>query len=91
MSEAILIEVLLERGGVVGCYLSEVVFFGEGCLFSVFGERDARPCVTRVRFVMFERCPASALRCVGPGPLGDASGSFSLVVASANVRSAAVS
>ena len=54
-------------------------------MFSGFGERDARPCVTRVRIVVFVRCPASALKCVGPGPLGDASGSFSLVVASVNV------
>jgi hypothetical protein len=29
--------------------------------------------------------PASALKCIGPGPLGDASGNFSLVVASVNV------
>ncbi len=58
-------------------------------MFSDFGERDARPCVTRVRFVLFERCPASALKCVVPGPLGDASGSFSLVMASVNVNSAA--
>jgi hypothetical protein len=31
------------------------------------------------------RCPASALICNGPGLLGDASGNFSLVVASENV------
>ncbi len=60
-------------------------------MFSGFGERDARPCVTRVRFVMFERCPASALKCVVPSPLGDASGSFSLVMAYVNVNYAAVS
>ncbi len=69
------------------CCLSEVVFYGEGCLFSGFGERDARPCVTRVRSVMFERCPASALRCVVPGPLGDASGSFCLAMAFVSVSS----
>ncbi len=39
---------------------------------------------------MFERCPASALRCVVPGLLGDASGSFSLVLASVNVISVVV-
>ncbi len=79
------------RGGVVSGWLSEVVFSDEGCLFSGFGERDARPCVTRVRSMMFERCPASALRCVVPGPLSDASGSFPLVIASVNVSSAVVS
>ncbi len=71
--------------------LSEVVVSGEGCWLSGFGERDARPCVTRVHFVLFERSPASALRCVVPDPLGDASGSFSLVVASVNVISVVVS
>ena len=66
-------------------YISGVVFSGEVCWLSGFGERDARPCVTRVRFMFILRCPASALRCVGPGPLGDASGKFSLVLASVNV------
>ena len=66
------------------------MFSGEGCLFSGLVERDARPCVTRVRSVCFERYPASALKCVGPGPLGDASGSISLVVAYVNVVSVAV-
>ncbi len=91
MSEDIFIEVLLERKAVVSCCLSEVVFSGEGCLSSVFGERDVGPCVTRVRSVMFECCPASALRCVVSGPLGDTSGSFSLVMAYVNVSFAAVS
>ena len=80
------IRVLQGRGGVVSCLFSGVVFSGEVCWLSGFGERDARPCVTRVRMMFFERCPASALKCVGPGPLGDASGSFSLVVASVIVR-----
>ena len=62
-------------------------FSGEVWLFFRFGERDARPCETRVRLVFFMRCPASALKCVGPGPLGDASGSLSLVLASVNVYS----
>ena len=43
---------------------------------------DARPCVERVRF---SRCPASALICIGPGPLGDAPGNFPLVVAFVDV------
>ncbi len=50
-------------------------------MFSDLGGRDARPCVTTVRYVIIERCPASALRGVGPGPLVDASESVSLVVA----------
>ncbi len=41
--------------------------------------------------MFIERCPASALKCVGPGPLGDASGSFSLVEAYVNVNSVVVS
>ncbi len=65
----------------------EGFYSGEGFLFSSLVERDARPCVARVRSVCFERCPASALICVGPGPLGDASGNFSLVVASVDVVS----
>ncbi len=75
-------KIMLGGEWVVSIWLSEVVGSGEICLYSGFGERDARPCVARVRLMLFERCPASALRCVGPGPLGDASGSFSLVVAS---------
>jgi hypothetical protein len=57
-------------------------------LFSVkgflsgLGGRDARPCVPRVRSGRF---PASALKSFEPGPLGDASGKFSLVLASVNV------
>ena len=39
--------------------------------------------------MFFGRCPASALKCFEPGPLGDASGSFSLVVASVDVFSGA--
>ena len=54
------------------CFLFEVSF-----LFGL-GGRDARPYVPRVRN---GRCPASALECFGPGPLGDASGKFSLVLA----------
>ncbi len=54
-------------------------------MFSGLGGQDARPCVTRVRSVILERCPASALKCFEPGPLGDASGSFSFVLASVNV------
>ncbi len=53
--------------------------------------RIFRPCGTRVRSMISERCPASALKCVGPGPLGDASGSFPLEVASMNVVSVVVS
>jgi len=70
--------------------MEKALFSGWGFLFSSWGERDARPCITRVRSAWFERCPASALKCVGPGPLGDASGSFSLVLASVNVNSVAV-
>ncbi len=43
---------------------------------------DARLCVARVRN---GRCPASALKYFVPGPLGDASGSVSLVVAYVSV------
>ncbi len=49
--------------------------------FSGSGGRDARPCVLRVRN---GRCPASALKCFEPGPSGDASGKFSLVLAYVN-------
>ncbi len=80
-------KVMQEGGSVVSCCLFEVLRYVEGCIFFGFGERVARPCVTRVRLLFFERCPESALRCVGPGPLGDASGSLSLVVASVNVNS----
>ena len=69
------------------CYLrgagfsdSEVLSPVEGFLSSS-GGRDARPCVPRVRN---GRCPASALKCFETGPLGDASGKFSLVLASVN-------
>ncbi len=65
----------------------EGFFSGRGCWVSGFGELVARPCVTRVRLLFFTRCPASALRCVGPGPLGDASGSLSLALASVNLSS----
>ena len=68
------------------CYLnevsvcdSEVLFLVWGGLFFGFGGRDARPYVTSVRV---NRCPASALKWCTPGPFGDASGSFSLVLAS---------
>ena len=60
---------------------SEVLFSVEGFFVSGSGGRDARPCVPRVRN---GRCPASALICIEPGPLGDASGKFSLVLASVN-------
>ena len=72
-------------GGVVSFWLLGDLYSDEVCIFSSLVERDARPCITRVRSVCFESCPASALKCVGPGPLGDASGSFSLVVASVDV------
>ena len=57
----------------------DVLFFVWGFLFSDFGGRDAMPYIPRVRD---DRCPASALKCCRLGPLGDASGSFSLVLAS---------
>ena len=62
--------------------VSEVLFSVEGFCSSGSGERDARPCVPRVRN---SRCPASALICIEPGPLVDASGKYSLVLASVNV------
>ena len=77
------------RGLVLSSGIDGALFIGWGCFISSWGERDARPCSTRVRSVWFERCPASALICVGPGPLGDASGSFSLVLASVDVVSVA--
>ncbi len=60
-------------------------------MLSGFGERDARPRVTWVRYVVFERCPASALACTVPVSLGDASGSFSLVMTYMNVSFVVVS
>ncbi len=51
------------------------------CFLSSLGGRDARTCVPRVHSSCF---PASALICIELGPLGDASGSFSLVFASVN-------
>ncbi len=59
----------------------EVLFSFEGGFVSGSGGRDARPCGPRVRN---GRCPASALTCIEPGPLGYASGKFSPVLASAN-------
>ncbi len=87
MSEANVGREVQNKRWVFSCFKYEVLLFGWGALFSSLGERDARPCVTRMRSVCFERCPASALKRVGPGPLGDASGSISLVVASVNVVS----
>ena len=63
----------------VSFFDSSVLFLVWGALFSCFGGRDARPYIPRVRD---DRCPASALKCCSPGPLGDASGSFSLVLVS---------
>ena len=60
----------------MGCFLFEVSF-----LFGL-GGRDARPYVPRVRN---GRCPASAPKCFGPGPLGDASVEMSLVLVYVNV------
>ena len=56
------------------CFRFEVFFSG-------LGGRDAMLCVPRVRN---GRCPASALKCFEPGPLGDASKNFPLVLASVN-------
>ena len=69
----------------MGFGMDRALFSGWGFFISSWGERDARPCRTRVRSMWFKRCPASALICVGPGPLGDASGSFSLAVAFVDV------
>ena len=80
-----LFKIMWGEGGVIRFRLSEALEFGEGCLIFRLGERVAWPCGTRVRVMFFMRCPASALKCVGPGPLGDASGSLSLVLASVNV------
>ena len=68
-------------GGVI-CWDSGVLFSVLGFLLSGFGGRDARTCEPRVRN---GRCPTSALKCLEPGPLGDTSGKFSLVLASVNV------
>ncbi len=74
------------------CLVVKVLFIPDlGVFISSVGGRVFRPCRTRVRFIISERCPASALKCVGPGPLGDASGRFSLVVAYVDVVSVAVS
>ncbi len=70
--------------------MSEGLSLVWGFCFSSRVERDARPCRTRVRYVWFERCLASALSCVGLGPLGDALGSLSLVMASVCVVSVEV-
>ena len=72
-----------------GCsfLFSEVLFSFGGLFVSGSGGRDARPYGPRVRNV---RCPASALMCIEPGPLGDASGRFSLVLASVNIVFTAV-
>jgi hypothetical protein len=59
-----------------------VFCLGYGILCLGLGGRDARSCVPGVRS---SRCPASALICFESGPLGDASGNFSLVLASVNV------
>ncbi len=79
---SLVVRILISRGRKVGVCRYVVVFFVWALLFSCLGGRDARPCVPRVRF---SHCPASALICIGPGPLGDASGNFSLVVAFVNV------
>jgi hypothetical protein len=68
-------------GGVV-CWDYGVLFSILGFLLSGFDGRDARPCEPRVSN---GRCPASALKCFEPGPLGDASGFFPLMLASVNV------
>ena len=83
MARASLVVIILQgRGRKVGfCRFAVFVLFGV-CLFSGLGCRDDRHCVPRVRF---SRCPASALKCIGMGPLGDASGNLSLVVASVNI------
>ena len=60
---------------------SEVLFSVKGLFLFGSGGRDARPCVPRMRN---GRCPASALKCFEPGPKGDASGKFFLVMASVN-------
>ncbi len=71
--------------------LCQRFWFLVGFAFFRKGAWDSCPCIPRVRSVFIERCPASALKCIGPGPLGDALGSFSLVVASVNVNSVCVS
>ena len=67
----------------LGCFIfsvSLVLYFPErGMVFSRPSGRVARPCVLRVRLL---RCPASAPKRSCSGPLGDNSGSFSLVLVS---------
>ena len=60
------------------CWNSDILISVWGFLLSGLGGRDARPGVARVRNV---HCPVSALKCFEPGPLGDASGNFPLVLA----------
>ena len=76
MTWAILIVSVLQfKCGEVVCWNSEVLFSVLGVFLSGFGGRGARPCEPKVRN---GRCPASALKCFEPGPLGDALGSFPL-------------
>ena len=69
------------------CRCRRVSFCNSDALFFVWvflsglGDRDVRPCVPRMHN---GRCLASALKCFGPDPLGDASGKFSLVLAYVN-------
>jgi hypothetical protein len=70
------------RAGVGEFSFVGLLFFVLFGVFSGLGDRVARPCVPKGRF---SRCPTSALKCIGPGPLGDASKNFSLVVAYVNV------
>ncbi len=83
MTRTILVVSVLQcRRGRVVCWHYDVLLSVWGFLLSSFGGRDARPYVPRVRN---GRCPASALKCFEPGPLGDALGNFSLVLAYVNV------
>jgi hypothetical protein len=77
-----IVNVLQSKCGESNCWNLDVFFSVLGFALSGFGGRDARPCEPRARN---GRCPASALKCIEPGPLGDASGKFSLVLASVNV------
>ncbi len=77
-----IVNVLQSRCGDIVSWNSSVFFSVLGFWLSGFGGRDASPCEPRARN---GRCPASALKCIEPGPLGDASGKFSLVFASVNV------
>ena len=72
-------------GGRVLVVVSLMCFFLVEFFFFFLGGRVARPCVARVHSNCLERRPASALICIEPGPLGDASGIFSLVLAFVNV------